>query len=96
MSEPLSQFLQGTFWMAVGAIVLQNLDALVRFDQHSGIKLKAWLKKQLGTSTLNRELWSVGTPSGFRGSRTVFRVVGVLSIVGGTALVCLSLRGVFH
>ena len=96
MSEPLSQFLHGLFWIALGAMVLQNLDALVRFDQHSGNKLKAWWKKQLGTSTLNRDLWSVGTPSGFRLSRIAFRVVGVLSIVGGTALVFLSLRSIFH
>ena len=96
MSEPLSYFLQGTLCMAIGALILQNLDALVRFDQHSGIKLKAWFKKQLGNSALNRELWSVGTPSGFRSSRVVFRIVGVLSLVGGTALMALSLRGLFH
>ena len=96
MSEPLGQFLHGIFWIAVGAIVLQNLDALVRFDQRSGIKLKAWFKGRLGNSTLNRELWSVGTPSGFRSSRIAFRIVGALSILGGTVLVVLSLRRFFH
>jgi len=58
------------------------------------VSTEAWLKNSSALPP-DRELWSVGTPSGFRGSRTVFRVVGVLSIVGGTALVCLSLRGVF-
>jgi hypothetical protein len=96
MSEPLSNFLQGTLCLVVGALILQNLEALVRFDQHSGIKLKAWFEKQLGNSALNRELWSVGTPSGFRSSRIVFRIVGVLCLIGGTALVALSLRGLFH
>jgi hypothetical protein len=97
MSEPLSYLLQGTLFMAVGALILQNLDTLVRFDQHSGIKLKSsWFNKRLGNSALNGELWSVGAPSGFRSSRIVFRIVGVLFVLGGTTLFVLSLRGLFH
>ena len=96
MSVPLGYLLQGTLFMVVGVLILQNLDALVRFDQHSGIRLKAWLKKRLSNATLNRELWSVGTPSGFRSSRIVFRIVGVLSLVGGAVLASLSVRGLFH
>jgi hypothetical protein len=96
MSEDLSIFLYGSFCLAVGALILQNLDGLVRFDQQSGAKLKAWLKKHVSNPTLNRELWSVGTPSGRRSSRIVFRVAGVILILLGAALVGLSFRGRFQ
>jgi hypothetical protein len=96
MSENLSNFLWGTVWLAAGALLLNNLDAIVRFDQHSGSRQKAWFKKKLGNSVLNRELWSVGTPSGFRSSRIVFRVLGIIALTVGVALVGLSFRGRFH
>jgi hypothetical protein len=96
MSENLSNFLWGTLYLAAGALILHNLDAIVRFDQDSGIRLKAWFNKQLGKSVLTRELWSVGTPSGFRSSRIVYRVVGIIALLVGVVLVGLSFRGRFH
>ena len=96
MSEQLSSFLLGTLFLAAGTLILQNVDALARFDQNSGIKLKEWFRKKLGHSPLNRELWSVGTPSGFRSSKNVFRIAGVITLLVGALLVALSLRIHFH
>jgi len=96
MSENLSTFLWGTVWLTGGALLLANLDAIVRFDQHSGNKQSAWFKKKLGNSVLNHEFWSVGTPSGFRSSRIVFRVLGIIALAIGIALVGLSFRGRSH
>jgi len=96
MSELLTNFLLGTLFLTAGALILQNLDALARFDQHSGSRLSDWFKKKLGNSGLNRELWSVGTPSGFRSSKVGLRVAGVIYLLFGAVLVCLSLRSHFH
>src|SRR5215472_4471957 len=85
-------FLSGTLYLATGTLLLLNLDRVVQFDQNSGVKLKAWFTRKLGNSTLNRELWSVGTPSGFRSSRLAFRIVGVILLIVGLARVFLSLR----
>jgi hypothetical protein len=93
MNQNLYGLLSGVFCLAAGALILHNLDALVQFDQDSGIRLKAWFNKQLGKSVLNRELWSVGAPSGFRSSRIAFRVAGVILLLGGLVLVGLSFRG---
>ena len=76
--------------------MLQNLDALARFDQRSGSRLNDWFKKKLGNSRLNRELWPVGTPSGFRSSKIGLGVAGAISLLFGAVLVCLSLRSHFH
>jgi len=96
MSEKLSVFLCGSLCLAAGALILQNLDTLVRFDQQSGIRLKAWFKRRVSNPTLNRELWSVGTPSGSRSSRIVFRVAGVILMLLGVALVGLAIQGRYH
>jgi hypothetical protein len=93
MSENLRYFLRGTFYLAVGALILHSLDAMVRFDQNSGVRLKAWFHKKLGQSVPDRELWAAGTPRGFRSSRIVFRVVGVIALLMGLGLVGMSFRG---
>lgn len=96
MSENLSNFLWGTVYLAAGTLLLNNLDAIVRFDQHSGTSRKAWFKKTLGNSVLSREFWFVGTPSGVRRARIAFRVLGIIALAVGVALVGLSFRGHFH
>jgi hypothetical protein len=96
MSEQSINFLSGTLTLAAGVLILQTLDALARFDQHSGGRLNDWFGKKLGNSGLNRELWSVGTPSGFRSSKIGLRVAGVILLLAGTVLVGLSLGGHFH
>lgn len=65
-------FLFGTLYLVAGAFLLTYLDKIVQFDQNSGIKWKVFFHRKLGDSPLNRELWSVGTPSAFRGSRIAF------------------------
>lgn len=77
-------------------MILHNLDALVRFDQNSGSKLRAWFNKRLGKYVLNRELLSVGTANAVRGSRIALQVVGVLALLAGLVLVGLSFRNRFH
>ena len=96
MSEILSKFLRGTLYLAIGTLVLRNLDAIVGFDQHSGVRLKSWFNRKLGKSVLNRELWSVGTPSGFRTSRIVLQIAGVIALLMGLLLVGLSFVGRFN
>lgn len=96
MSENFSYFLWGSLCLATGALILHNLVALVRFDQDSSLRLKAWFHKKLGPSGLNRELWSAGRPGGSRSSRIVFRVVGVTALLMGLVLMGLAFRGHFH
>jgi hypothetical protein len=96
MSEKLIVFLCGSLCLAVGALILQNIDALVRFDQQSGAKANAWFKKRVKNPVLNRELWPVGTPSSSRKSRIVFLVVGVILILLGVLLVGESFRDRFQ
>jgi hypothetical protein len=96
MSENLENLLWGCFSVAAGAAILYNLEAIVHFDQNSGVRLKAWLGKMLGKSALNRDLWSVGTKAGIRGSRVGFRIVAVTLIVVGVAFIGFSFRTHFH
>jgi hypothetical protein len=72
-------FFFGTLYLVAGALLLTYLDKIVEFDQKSGIKLKTFFRRKLGDSFLNRELWSVGTPSSYRTSRIVFHLAGVFS-----------------
>src|SRR5260370_33749015 len=64
MSEVARNLLSGTIFLSVGVLILQNLEAIARFDQSTGVKLHSWFKKKLGDSVLNRKIYSVGTPSG--------------------------------
>jgi hypothetical protein len=92
MSQRLDNFLWGSFYLVAGSVILLNLEAIVRFDQNSGLRLKSWFNKKLGKSFLNRELWSVGTPTGFKSSRIVFRIVSILCLVYGAVLLVLAFR----
>src|SRR5215472_2275791 len=65
MNEPIGFFFWGSVNLLVGALIRLNLEAIVQFDQNTGLRLKSWFNKKLGKSPLNRDLWSVGTPSGF-------------------------------
>jgi len=65
MSENLGNFIWGTIFLVVGTILLWCLDAVVRLDQNSGLRLESWFQKKLGNSVLNRELWSVGLQAVF-------------------------------
>jgi hypothetical protein len=81
MSDNLENLLCGCVFLAAGAVILHNLDAVVRFDQASGVRSKVWFNEKLGKSVFNRELWSGGTKAGFRSSRIVFRTVAVFAIL---------------
>jgi hypothetical protein len=96
MSENLGNLLWGCLSVAAGAVMLHYLDAVVRFDQNSGMRMKALFNKRLGKSVLNLELWSVGTETGFRSSKVVFRIVAYLAILFGMVLIGLAFRGHFH
>jgi len=93
MSKCLSHLFLGIVSVVLGALILVNLDTIVRFDQRSGMKLRSWFRKKLGNSVLNRELWTVGTPgtpSGLRSSRVSFKVVAIVLLVVGAVIVALS------
>lgn len=92
MSEHAVDFVIATLFLVVGSVVLTNLDALTHFDQSSGLKMHSWFKKKLGAeSTWNREVYSVGTPSGHKRSRVEFAAVGILCLLAGFISLCISL-----
>jgi len=81
-----------TLFLIVGAIILTNLEALTHLDQSSGLKIHSWFKKKLGAeSILNREVYSVGTPSGHKRSKVGFATVGILCLLAGFVALGLSL-----
>jgi hypothetical protein len=92
MTAIQSDFLSGTLFLVAGALLLVNLDRIVEFDQNSGVRLKHFFRRKLGDSPLNREVWSVGTLSGFRSSRIAIRIVGVVLVIVGVAHVFLAFR----
>ncbi len=96
MSEVARNLLSGTIFLSVGVLILQNLEAIARFDQSTGVKLHSWFKKKLGDSVLNREIYSVGTPSGLLKSRIGLRGAGVFCIVVGLLFISLGLVRYFH
>jgi len=84
MSEHAVDFAIATLFLAVGSIILTNLDGLTHFDQVSGLKMHSSFKKKLGAeSTWNRELYSVGTPSGYKRSKAGFIAAGILCLLAG-------------
>ena len=91
MSEAASNLLSGTIFLSVGVLILQNLEAIARLDQSSGVKLHSWFKKKLGDSVLNREIYAVGTPSGLRKSKIGLHGAGIFCIVVGLLFVSLGL-----
>jgi hypothetical protein len=86
----------GTLCLAAGALTLRTSDALARFDQKAGVRLKYWFRKKLGDSALNRELWSVGTTTGLRSSTIGIRVARTIFLVVGMLLLGLSLHRHFR
>ena len=78
--------------MAAGFANMVNLEALAKVDQRHGLKFNTWLKKRLGDSFLTRDIWPVGTQSGMRSSKIGFGFAGVILILGGFALVAISLQ----
>ena len=81
-----------TGFLMVGSIILTNLDALTDFDQSSGLKMHSWFKKKLGAESIwNREVYSVGTASGHKGSKVGFAAVDIVCLLAGLIWLCLSL-----
>jgi hypothetical protein len=92
MSEQTIDIAIATLFLIVGSVVLTNLDALTNFDQSSGQKMHSWFKKKLGPESMwNREVYSVGTPSGHKRSKLGFAAMGILSLFVGFVSLCLSL-----
>jgi hypothetical protein len=59
-----------TLFLVFGSIILTNLEALTHFEQSAGLKMHSWFKKKLGAESIwNREVYSVGTPSGHKRSK---------------------------
>jgi len=93
MSEETVDIAIATLFLIVGTIILTNLDALTNFDQSSGLKMHSWFKKKLGAESIwNREVYSVGTPSGHKRSKIGFVAVGIVCLLAGFVSLCLSLR----
>ena len=89
-------FFVGTLCVVAGAFLLTYLDKVVEFDQSSGIKLKAFFRRKLGDSSLNRELWSGETPTASRASRIAFRLVGAILLLSGVVELLLTFREHLH
>jgi hypothetical protein len=97
MREQAVDFAIATLFLTVGTIILTNLDALTHFDQSSGLKMHSWFKKKLGAeSTWNREVYSVGTPSGHKRSKVAFIAVEILCLLAGFVSLSLSLMRYIH
>ena len=67
-----------------GILLFVNLNRLARFDQATGLRVHHWFRKKLGSnSVLNRELYSVGTPSGLNKSLKALRFAAIFLIGTG-------------
>jgi hypothetical protein len=83
-SSNLAVLLIAITCLLAGILLLVNLEMFARFDQASGLRAHQWFRKVLGSnSVLNRELYSVGTPSGFKRSLKVLRLVSFFLIGSG-------------
>ena len=92
MNEQAVDIAIATLFLIVGSIILTNLDALTHLDQSSGLKMHSWFKKKLGAeSAWNREIYSVGTPSGHKRSKVGFAAAGILCLLAGFVSLCLAL-----
>jgi hypothetical protein len=91
MTEQTVDFVIATLFLVAGSTILTNIDALTQFDQSSGLKMHSWFKKKLGAeSAWNREVYSVGTPSGHKKSKVAFTAVGILCLLAGFVSLSLS------
>ena len=92
MSEQAVDIAMATLFLIVGSIILTNSDALTHLDQSLGLKIHSWFKNKLGAESIwNREVYSVGTPSGHKRSRAGFAAVGILCLSAGFVSLYLSL-----
>lgn len=92
MNGAVTDLAEGVIAVAAGFAILLNLEAVAKLDQRHGLKFNTWLKKRLGDSFLTRDIWSVGTRSGMRSSKIGMGFAGVILVVGGLALVAVSLQ----
>jgi hypothetical protein len=92
MSLYISNIIWATISLIAGILFLSNVNRIAQFNQTCGVKLKSFFHKKLGNSPLNRELWSIGTPSGHRSSRFVIRIAGVVFFLAGLARMVLAFR----
>jgi hypothetical protein len=70
--------------LLAGILLFVNIDSLARFDQATGLRVHHWFRKKLGSdSVLNRELYSVGTPSGLKKSLKTLRFAAIFLIGTG-------------
>jgi hypothetical protein len=88
----ISNILWATIFLIAGILFLSNVNRIAEFNQTCGVKLKSLFHKKLGNSPLNRELWSMGTPSEHRSSRLVIRIAGAIFLLAGIARMVLALR----
>jgi hypothetical protein len=97
MSEQTADLVVATVFLMAGSVIFLNLDALAEFDQRSGLRTNNWFKRRLGASSLwNREIYSVGTPSGHRKSKIGFSIAGAACFVSGIIALSLWIIQYFH
>ena len=88
MNAPLSNFLQGTVYLATGIALLEYRDEIAKFEERSG-GVGGWIKKKLGDSFLNRDLWPARKLS-YRQSKIWTCIFGVIMVFGGVVMLGLS------
>jgi hypothetical protein len=97
MSEKIVDLVVATVFLTAGSAIFLNLDALAELDQRSGLRSHNWFKKRLGAeSFLNREIYSVGTPSGHRKSKIGIGIAGVLCLISGVVALSFWVIQYFH
>ncbi len=84
MSDRTAELAMATLFLIAGAVILLNIEPLARFDQRSGMKTHNWFKQRLGAGSVwNKEIYSVGTPSGLRKSKLGFGIAGTVCLAAG-------------
>jgi hypothetical protein len=97
MSEQTADLVVATVFLMAGSAIFLNLDALAEFDQRSGLRSHNWFKKRLGAGSFwNREIYSVGTPSGHRKSKIGFGIAGVAFFISGIVALSFWIIEYFH
>ena len=96
MTAQQSDFLYGTLFLIAGVLLLTYLEKIVELDQKSEILTRAFFRKKLGNSILNRDLWSIETQAAVRASRIALRCAAVVLLLTGTAVLLLAFRHSFR
>jgi hypothetical protein len=97
MTEQTADLVVATVFLMAGSAIFLNLDALVKFDQRSGLRSHNWFKKRLGADSFwNREIYSVGTPSGHRKSKIGFGIAGIACLISGIIALSFWIVRYFH